>query len=259
MGVFDSGIGGLSVLAAAVHALPGCTFFYYGDNMHAPYGTRSAEEIGRFVRGALRKFSERGVDAAVIACNTATAACIGQARAEFMFPIVGMEPAVACAAGEGKRVLVLATPFTVRSKRLSELLARFPGTRFTVCAADRFAGAIEEHFLRKTPLTISDHLPQGHYDGVVLGCTHYVFFRREIADFYGCEVYDGVKGTVDRLRTILEHEKIGTGDHHCPHRNPNICFNQTWKKRRKNVIYFLGMNKNYNKRLFYTNICFTYI
>lgn len=222
VGVFDSGIGGLTVLKACVGKLPDCCFYYYGDNARAPYGSRPRGEIVRFVSEALRRFERIGVDAAVLACNTATAVCAEQMRAAFPFPVVGVEPAVRPAALQCSRVLVLATPRTAESDRLRRLLARYPRCDFTVCALPYLAGAIERALTRGDKLTISDHLPAGRYDGVVLGCTHYVFFRQEIARFYGCMVFDGGEGTANRLKSVLAEQlvrrKNGIADHPQPDR-----------------------------------------
>ena len=259
--MFDSGIGGLNVLAACRSLLPGCLFYYYGDNAHAPYGARPKEEITRYVNGVLSVFEGLGVDAAVLACNTATAVCAEEMRDKFSFPIVGMEPAVRPAAAACRNVLVLATPHTIASARLHELIARFPQCRFTLYAAPALAGAIEQHLTRKAPLTLSDHLPAFDPDGVVLGCTHYVCFRREIARFYGCQVFDGVLGTAQRLTSVLAErvgrEKIGTGDHHCPTWNPNNCLTKKCRKWQKKGVIFLGKGGKINQKVYFSNICFT--
>ena len=261
VGVFDSGIGGLNVLAACMQRLPGCRFYYYGDNVHAPYGARPKEEIVRFTRHAMRVFASMRVDAAVLACNTVTAVCVEEMRSEFSFPVVGMEPALRPAAASCRDVLVLATPHTIASERLRSLILRAPACRFTLAALPDLAGEIERCLTRGTPLTLSDHLPDVSPDGVVLGCTHYVFFRREIARFYGCPVFDGVQGTANRLAAVLsevlEEQKIGTDDHHCPTWNPNNCLTKKYIKCQKNRVIFLGNSKNINKKTFFSNICFT--
>lgn len=263
VGVFDSGIGGLTVLKACVGKLPDCLFYYYGDNARAPYGSRPRGEIVRFVAEALRRFERIGVDAAVLACNTATAVCAEQMRAAFPFPVVGVEPAVRPAALQCSRVLVLATPRTAESDRLRRLLARYPQCDFTVCALPYLAGAIERALTRGEKLTISDHLPAGRYDGVVLGCTHYVFFRQEIARFYGCRVFDGGEGTANRLKSVLAEQlvrrKNGIADHPQPEQNPNICFTKKCKEKENRGVIFLGNGRKVNESVYFTNICFNSI
>lgn len=264
VGVFDSGVGGLTVLAACVRRLPAARFFYYGDNAHAPYGSRPPEEIARLVRRGLSRLAARGIDAAVLACNTATAVCAEQMRAEFPFPVVGMEPAVSPAAKVCRRVLVLATPRTAESERLHALIGRFPACSFRVAALPDLAGAIERHFRDGETLTLSDHLPAASCDGVVLGCTHYAFFRKEIGDFYGARVFDGADGAARRLESLLyagspqpPRPPFGTADHLCSAQNPNKCFTKKWKERGKNAVIFLGSGQKMDKRLYYTNICFS--
>ena len=219
VGVFDSGIGGLTVLKACVGKLPDCLFYYYGDNARAPYGSRPRGEIVRFVAEALRRFERIGVDAAVLACNTATAVCAEQMRAAFPFPVVGVEPYL--------------------------------------------AGAIERALTHGEKLTISDHLPAGRYDGVVLGCTHYVFFRQEIARFYGCRVFDGGEGTANRLKSVLAEQlvrrKNGIADHPQPEQNPNICFTKKCKEKQNGGVIFLGNGGKVNESVYFTNICFNSI
>ncbi len=262
MGIFDSGIGGLTVLAACVRSLPAARFYYLGDNAHAPYGSRTGEEITRFVRTALQRFARLRADAAVLACNTATAVCAERMRAEFSFPVIGMEPAVAPAAKTCRRILVLATPRTVQSDRLHALLARFPSCSFSVVPLPALAGAVERHFRFGENLTLSDYLPRIPCDGVVLGCTHYAFFRREIGDFYRVPVFDGADGTARQLYSVLaEREKclrFGTADHLLGEQNPNKCFTKKYKKGQNGGIFFLGKAKKDNQRVYFTNICFNF-
>ena len=256
IGVFDSGIGGLTVLAACRRLLPAVRFYYWGDNGHAPYGSRPREEIASLALRAMGRFARLGVDGAVIACNTVTAVCIGQLRAACKFPVIGMEPAVRPAALACKHVLVLATPRTAESGRLQALIARCRGCNFEVCALPHLAGAIEGALTRGERLTLSDHLPRGSYDGVVLGCTHYAFFREEIARFYGCKVFDGGEGAARRLKNVL---KLGMDDHAQPPQttiNPNICFNQNCKERGLGGVIFLGKSRKINESVYKTNICF---
>ncbi len=252
IGLFDSGVGGLTVLCACRRVLPQAEYFYYGDNFHAPYGSRSKEEIEAFVTEGLEALKRHKVDAAVLACNTATAVCAEAMRKKFSFPILGMEPAVKPAAEKYRDILVLATPRTAESERLRELVGRFPDRRITVCALPGLAGAIEAHLTKGTPLTLSDHLPAGIFpQAVVLGCTHYTFFRREISAFYNCEVFDGGEGTARRLFSLL---KIGRRDHPKP---PDIHFQPPPSSKNFSFggVIFLGKARKMNKKLFYSNVC----
>ena len=93
-GVFDSGIGGMTLLAECRRRMPHVRFYYYGDNANAPYGGKSGEELLGMSRRAFDLFSSVGTDAALIACNTVTTVCIGTLRREYAFPVVGTEPAL---------------------------------------------------------------------------------------------------------------------------------------------------------------------
>ncbi len=255
VGVFDSGVGGLSVLKACTETLPAAKFYYYGDNERAPYGGRPKEEIAQFTAEALSVFAALGVDAAVIACNTATAACIEEMRARFGFPVVGVEPPVALAAKRFDRAAVLATPFTAQSDRLKALIARFPQTRFEVIALPHLAEAVERALRWGAPLSLAEHLPPGgDFPCAVLGCTHYWLIRRAIARFWGVEVFDGAQGVANRLRE--EIEKIGIGVHVWPHLGVNECFTTKCNKNTKNRAIFLGNCSRINKNLFISNVCF---
>ena len=249
IGIFDSGIGGLTVLSECIKGTAGVSYYYYGDNRNAPYGARGRSEITRFVKTAMEKFAEIGVSAAVLACNTATAVCAEQMRNAFSFPVIGMEPAVKPAAEICKHALVLATPRTAESERLQSLLSRFPQCHFTVFPAAKLAGAIEATLTTGAPFDLTEHLPQGRFDGVVLGCTHYIYFRREISDFYGVPVFDGNAGTANRLLSLLDRSFCGRDDHLTP-QNTNVCLFQNLNGITRNNVYFVGKDGGINKKVY---------
>ncbi len=261
IGVFDSGVGGLTVLKECFSLLPEAEYFYLGDNARAPYGNREEGEICAFVREALRAFEGIGVDIAVLACNTATAVCIDCMRREFSFPIVGTEPAIRPAARECGRALVLATVRTAESARLKRLIESSPSCRFTVLPCPDLAGEIERAVGERGGDGRSVHFPPiggKRYDGVVLGCTHYVFFREQIAAFYGCKTYDGNRGVAE---TVADRLNLGTADHRKTPlfpKNQNICFEKYLKEMAKKRVHFLGNAKEYNDSIFFSNICFTF-
>ena len=210
IGFFDSGIGGLTVLSACRKKLGG-TFYYYGDNANAPYGNRSEEEIRAYVFQAFKEFSALKVRAAVLACNTATAVCVEELRKKYPFPIVGAEPAVKPAAKKGGEVFVLTTRATSESKRfqnlLSKLSLRYPEAKLKTFACDALAGEIEKHVTDST-FDYASYLPKGTPNAVVLGCTHYIYIRKSVEDFYRCKVYDGNEGIADRLSMLLKEQTI---------------------------------------------------
>lgn len=226
--VFDSGIGGLNLLKECVKAMPAAKYFYLADNYNVPYGTKGKEEIFHLVKSKIESVKSEGLSAAVIACNTATASCIDDLRAEFSFPILGIQPAVKPAAQHGGKCLVLATPATVKSESFKNLLACYGNAGFTVHSCAHLAEYIE-----KNVLDLKGNLPEGllpdvKADSVVLGCTHYVYIKDIVQSKYNCKIFDGITGTVNRLRSVLgisDHFGGNTGiSDHCGPDELNITF-----------------------------------
>ncbi len=206
---FDSGIGGLTVLVACRRRLRGETFYYYGDNAHAPYGNLPVKKIRKYVFRAFRRFKKLKVAAAVVACNTATAVCIEELRGRYDFPIIGIEPAVRLAAEEGGEIVALSTRATYESRRYQRLCQRvrgeYPNARITAYPCDALAGAIEKNLgeveVDFTPfLPLHDRKPTA----VVLGCTHYTYIKKQIEKFYGAKTVDGNDGVAARLKSIVK-------------------------------------------------------
>lgn len=197
IGVFDSGVGGLSVLPALRRAIPGAHWLYVADSAHAPYGERPDEEIAERVRAIARFLLDRGAQMLVLACNTATAAAVAVLRAEHPgVPIVGVEPGLkpAVAASRNGRVGVMATTGTLRSRRFRELVERHGGSAQVVPqACPGLADAIETGALDDPALAalVERHaapLRDAGVDAVALGCTHYPFVARLIAQALGPDV-----------------------------------------------------------------------
>jgi glutamate racemase len=196
IGVFDSGVGGLSVLKEIRALMPAEDLAYVADSAHVPYGDKSDEFIrarSEFLTGFLL---ERGAKAIVVACNTATAAAVGHLRTRFAVPIVAMEPAVkpAVAATRNRTVGVLATTGTLASARFSALLSRFGnGTQVITQPCPGLVEQVELGDL-EGPLTrallerYSAPLMRAGCDTVILGCTHYPFLRPLLATILGPDV-----------------------------------------------------------------------
>ena len=201
VGVFDSGIGGLSVLDALRAELPHEDFVYYSDSGHAPYGERDeAHVIERSAAVAHELISQHGVKALVVACNTATAAAIKVLRENYpMLPLVGVEPALkpAVAASRTRRIAVLATRGTTVSRKFEALRDSFSAqAEFVVVACDGLAGAIERDDAQTIASLCDRYLGEagkfgtqaGEIDTLVLGCTHYPFSADELRRHTGPEV-----------------------------------------------------------------------
>lgn len=184
VGVFDSGVGGLSVLRAIRSLLPAQPLLYFGDQAHVPYGPRSLEEVRAFSEEITRFLLRRGAKLIVVACNTASAAALQHLRQTFPdLPFVGMEPAVKPAA-EGSRthrVGVLATPATFQGALYASVVERFAsGTTLfqDTCPGlvqEVEAGRLDGPETRRILENALRPMLENHIDTVVLGCTHYPF------------------------------------------------------------------------------------
>ena len=217
VGFFDSGIGGLTVLKSCAEICGEELFYYYGDNANAPYGNKSKDELRPFVYRAFDCFQSLSVRAAVIACNTVTAMFIDELREKYAFPIVGAEPAVLPAVRLGKVAYALMTRNTFESERFQQICMRasrmYPHTKLNAFPCDGLAGAIERG-AKGESFQPSDYLPSGSPDAVALGCTHYVFLKEYIENFYGCKTFDGNDAIARRLLAVLEENPsdFGTAD-----------------------------------------------
>lgn len=211
--VFDSGIGGLTVLRQALTALPDDVFLYYADTRNAPYGVKPKAEVEAHVLDAADFLADRQIDALVVACNTATAVAIQALRARLPFPVIGMEPAVkpALEQNTGKKIMVFATSLTLRASKLDTLIRNLgQGNNVSRRALDRlvtFAEAFEFDTpdLRAYLDRVLADVPWHDYESVVLGCTHFLFYRRLLQARAGPDlrVLDGNQGTVNQLARVL--------------------------------------------------------
>ena len=213
--VFDSGVGGISVLRHLVKILPGERLLYYGDSANAPYGVRSKEEVTALTFAAVEKLMERGLKALVIACNTATSAAICELRAAYPdLIVIGIEPAIKLAADQypSGNIGIMATPMTLREEKLSALLARYTQKRCTfykipapdlveLVEAGRGNSPEAEDMLRKLLAPYKDSL-----NALVLGCTHYPFASQVLRKILGSKValLDGGEGTARETKRRLE-------------------------------------------------------
>ena len=216
--VFDSGVGGISVLRHLLKELPQEKFLYFGDSINAPYGVRTRQEVEDLTMTALEKLMPRGLKAFVIACNTATAAAVEALRAKYPeLVIVGIEPAVKLAADRhpGGHIGVMATPGTLKSPRVLALIDRFRGDcTIEMLPAPGLADLVEankqngpegEALLRPwlDPLV-------GKLDALVLGCTHYPFAAPMLNKILGdhTELLDGGPGVARQTKRRLEAEGL---------------------------------------------------
>lgn len=222
--VFDSGVGGISVLRSLIDLMPNENFIYYGDSAHAPYGSKTVEEIRALTEMHVLHLLEAGAKAVVIACNTATSADISILRERYPHvPMIGIEPAVkpAVLSKEHPRVLVLATPMTIRQEKFQNLLGQYkeqaevyslpcPGL-VEYIERGELSGEQLEAFLEK--LLAPYRYPA--VDCVVLGCTHYPFVAKTIQKVLGenVEVFEGGTGTArETKRRLAERGLLNPSD-----------------------------------------------
>ena len=213
--VFDSGVGGISVLRQLRKLMPNENYIYYGDSANAPYGSRTTEEVRVLTLAAAEKLvTEYPIKALVVACNTATAAAIEVLREKYSdLIIIGIEPAVKLAADHfpGGRLGVMATEVTLREEKFDHLMHRFDREcTITKIPAPGLVKLIEAG---KSDTPETDALLQnllgpyvGKLDALVLGCTHYPFVSRRIAKVLGPEtmLLHGGKGTARETKRRLE-------------------------------------------------------
>ena len=212
--VFDSGVGGISVLRQLMKRMPQEKFVYFGDSANAPYGSRSTQEVRDLTLAAAKKLtSEYPVKALVVACNTATAAAITVLREEYPdLIVVGIEPAVKLAADHHPRgrIGVMATEVTLREEKFDHLMHRFdadcvihkiPAPGLVQCIeADQCDSPETLELLHKL---LGPYV--GNLDALVLGCTHYPFVKHNIQQIMGpqTEVLHGGEGTARQTQQRL--------------------------------------------------------
>ena len=208
VGFFDSGIGGISVLTCAKSHMSNCDFIYYADTDNVPYGTKTKEQILNYCRTAFDFFASQKVDAVVIACNTATSMAVEEMRKEYHFPIVGMEPALrpAFMNKDNSKILVTATPATISGNKLHKLIDDLGADPSLVALPELVLLAEKSDFSKKSAIKYLSQMiasPE-QYDAVVLGCTHFTYFRDSFGEYFkNAEIIDGNIGTVKHLCSVL--------------------------------------------------------
>jgi glutamate racemase len=213
IGVFDSGVGGLTVAREIRQLLPTEDILYYADNAHCPYGDRPIDEVTELAAAAAERLLDRGAKVIVVACNSASGAALRELRRRFPAPFVGMVPAIkpACSLSAVGRVGVLATALTVQADLFSEVVTQFAREcRLTIQTCPGLAEAIErgDHQSPDTESMVRTYLrplKAAGVDVVVLGCTHYPhvrpFIEREMGP--GVAVVDSGAAVARQVRRVL--------------------------------------------------------
>jgi glutamate racemase len=223
IGVFDSGVGGLTVLRALHERLPHESFVYLGDTARLPYGTKSPETVARYAQQAAAVLVQRDIKLLVVACNTASAVAVEVLRTQLApLPVIGViEPGAdaACAASASGRIVVIATEGTVRGNAYERAIAsRRPDARVTARACPLFVALAEEGW-------VDGHVPEAvahaylddlvglgtDNDCLVLGCTHFPVLAGVLRSIVGSGVVivDSARTTADAVDRLLAHHGLG--------------------------------------------------
>lgn len=218
IGVFDSGLGGISVLAELLKTLPDEKFIYLGDCLNIPYGDKDVKQIQLLTFESVNFLIQKGIKMLVIACNTATSAAIVQLREKLHIPVIGMEPALKPAVERGKKgsIVVMATTTTLREQKFHRLMQRY-GEKADIISlpCPGLVELIEEGKLEGKEIdglleNLISSLGKKEISSVVLGCTHYPLIKKAIQKVYGenVEIIDGNKGTALHIKRTLEEKDL---------------------------------------------------
>jgi glutamate racemase len=221
VGMFDSGVGGLSVLRHFRRLAPAERVVYFADTAFFPYGPRPAAEVRKRAFAIVQCLLERDVKAIVVACNTASAAAIADLRAVFEVPFVGMVPGVKPAASVSRsgRVAILATPGTLDGELYARVCEEFgTGARIVSVPGPGLAELVERgeagtETARRAVQEILGPEVRAGADTVVLGCTHYHFLAGDIlAEFPGLALVDTSEPVARRAVQVLAEQGLATGE-----------------------------------------------
>ena len=235
IGVFDSGVGGLTVAREIMRQIPQERIVYFGDTARVPYGSKSTDTLIRYTRQIVRFLKTRGVKAIVVACNTASAVALEAVRDELDIPIIGVvRPGakVAVQATKNKKIGIIGTETTVNSgmyvKLIQELL---PDAEVIGKACPLFVPLVEEGWT-KDPVTeevarryLAD-LQNSDIDSLILGCTHYPLLRHMVGEIMGDKVtlVNPAYETALELKALLEREGIANDGENKNFENPYEFF-----------------------------------
>ena len=212
IGMIDSGMGGLSVLKGLVDSGVNAEYYYLYDNKYHPYGSKSQSELVAIGYSNMQKLIDFKVDIVIIACNTLTAGAVSKLRGMFDIPIIGVEPPIKPATMQCENILLLATPSTVKSDRVMEMMHSFTNKSFYFPDMSKLANLIEENYSNKDIIYrfLTYNLSKyKNIQGIVIGCTHYNFAVEEIQKIYPkAKVFSNTAGVVKRTQYIINKNKF---------------------------------------------------
>lgn len=219
IGIFDSGLGGLTIFRAVHKLLPKENLIYFGDTAHVPYGSKSKETVTEYSLNIAKFLETKNVKLILVACNTASALALPVLKRHIKVPVLGViEPGAACAAAvsKNKNVIVLGTEATIKSKEyIKNIKRKDKKITITQCACPLFVPIIEEGLAQSDicALAIKKYLTplKAHKaDTVILGCTHYPVIKKEIGNFLGKKVIlvDSADEIAKRAQTLLAKKRL---------------------------------------------------
>lgn len=256
IGVFDSGMGGISVLKEMKKLMPQEDYIYYGDSKNIPYGKKTKEELTTICIQIGDYFIERGVKAIVIACNTATSATVDTFRSRYNIPIIGIEPALkpAIKSYTDGKIIVLATDVTLREEKFNKLMEQYtsqaeiikiPGPKLVSIVENGITdGKAAETAIKE----LFDDIDKTEISSIVLGCTHYPFLKNTIKKVLGEDIrlIDGGFGTALHLKDILSKKGILKNQNETGHIE---IINSSNDKRKIALSYKLLMEESQDKNI----------
>lgn len=204
IGIFDSGIGGVTVFREILKIMPNYKYIYYSDSKNNPYGDKSEEELIKITSNIVEYLISEGCEIIVIACNTASSICKDLLRKKYMVPIIAIEPAYKLAAKNGK-TLIMATKGTIDSLKFKELYQKYDNHNTEIYECVGLANLIEQNNKTLINEYLNKNIKQFRgVENVVLGCTHYPLIKNEIKKILGdVNFFDGSIGVAKRLLEII--------------------------------------------------------
>lgn len=212
IGIFDSGIGGVTVLRELLKVLPKEDYLYYSDSYHNPYGDKDTSSLIQIVDEVVSYLLQNGCKIIVIACNTASSVCKDYLRGKYSVPIIAIEPAYKMVYDYARsyETLVMATKATIESKHFLELYQKYDNHRTILCSCSGLADVIEQGDYIAISNYLEEHI--GKYKGVknvVLGCTHYPLIKKEIEKILGTVTFfDGSIGLSQEVKRVLTEKEL---------------------------------------------------
>lgn len=254
IGIFDSGIGGVTVLKEIIKLLPNERYYYYSDSKNNPYGDKTKEEINQICEENLKYLIRKGCTSIVIACNTASAVSAEFLRKKYpSIAIIAIEPAYKMIYDYAydKETLVMATKGTIESEKFHLLYDKYNNHRTTLLPCIGLADKIENGNIDQIKECLKKELKEykGKVQNVVLGCTHYPLVQKEISEILGnVKFFNGAKGLAIHLKEILEKEEKEQEKYNTNKIYMDKSSNENIRKE-KNREMNKKINNNYNDNI----------